>query len=73
MEGQLNMEGLIPIAIAVAWMTLPFPDFLFSYRQSRPRTVIRYSPISSKQQISGRKAQSLSIALLFCRSPSLFL
>jgi hypothetical protein len=29
MEGQPNMEGLIPITIAVA-----FPDFLFSHRQA---------------------------------------
>jgi hypothetical protein len=62
-QGQLDTEGLIPIAMAVA-----FPDFLLSHRQSRPRTIIR-SLISSRQQISARKVQS--IALLFCRRPSL--
>ena len=61
-EGQPNMEGLIPIAMAVA-----FPDFLFSHRQSRPHAAIRYSPIST-EQISARKVQSPSIALLLSTS-----
>jgi hypothetical protein len=56
------MEGLIPIAMAAA-----FPDFLFSHKQSRTHTVIRYSPIST-EQISARKVQSPSIALLLSTS-----
>jgi hypothetical protein len=34
MEGQPNIEGLIPIT-----MTVAFPDFLFSHRQASRATV----------------------------------
>jgi len=55
MEGQPNMEGLIPIAIAAAFL-----DFLFSHRQSKPHSLL--------SDLNKADLSSQSLVTLYCSS-----